>query len=134
METHGLACSFRVIAIVALCACGCGNPVAPSKIAGYWTGRDGSAHFAAVQIRFEQQGSGIGGTACRLDGQSLSFTGVPVYVDGSRVTFTAFPGQDIEHVFVGRFTSDGETLNGAWTHSSEQIVMTRGGDLCANAH
>jgi hypothetical protein len=116
------------------CAGGCSSPLAPSAIVGYWSGRDVPAPFAAVEIRFEQQGSGLGGTACRLDGADLSFTGVPVTVDHSEVRFTANPGTALEHTFVGRFTSDGKSLKGAWTLSpSTEIVLQRGGDLCAAA-
>jgi hypothetical protein len=116
------------------CVGGCSSPLAPSAIAGYWSGRDVPAHFAAVEIRFEQQGSGLAGTACRVDGADLTFSGVPVTVDDSNVRFTANPGTPLEHTFVGRFTSDGKSLRGAWTLSpSTEIVLQRGGNLCAAA-
>jgi hypothetical protein len=123
-----------MIAPLVVWVSGCSSPLAPSAIVGYWSGRDVPARFAAVQIRLEQQGSGVRGTACRLDGAALTFSGVPVTVDNSTVTFTANPGTSDEHAFVGRFSSDGKTLTGAWTVSpSTEIVLQHGGNLCADA-
>jgi hypothetical protein len=120
-----------IVATLILCSSGCSNPLAPSAIVGYWSGRDVPANFAVIQIRFEQQGSGIGGTACRLDGASLTFSGIPVTVDHSSVTFTVYPGAPDPQTFVGRFTSDGKKLKGAFTRSpSTEIVLERGGNLC----
>ena len=135
MKKRGIAVPARIVATLMLCSSGCSNPLAPSAILGYWSGRDVPAHFAHIQIRFERQGSGISGTACRFDGVNLTFSGTPVAVDGSRVTFTPFPGEPNAPTFVGRFTSDGKTLKGSWTRSpSQEIVLERGGNLCANAH
>jgi hypothetical protein len=135
LKKRGIAVPPRILATLLLCGNGCSSPVAPSAIVGDWSGRDVPAHFAYIQIRFERHGSGVSCTACRFDGVDLGFSGVPVHVDGSRVTFTAYPEEPNAHTFIGRFTSDGETLNGAWTRSpSEEIVLERGGNLCANAH
>jgi hypothetical protein len=121
--------------VAALVVCSTGyNPLSPSEMVGDWSGRDLPLHFAYVEMRFQRNGSAVSGTACRYDGDLLSFTGVPVTVDGTRVTFAAYPATSTEQVFEGRFTDD-DTLKGAWTgHPSQEIVLKRGGNFCANAH
>jgi hypothetical protein len=132
MNARRIAVKSTLVTLL-LCGTGC-NPLAPSEMVGDWSGRDVPLHFAYVEIRFQQNGSEISGTACYFDGDLLEFTGVPVTVDGSRVTFTAYPGTSAENVFVGRFT-DRETLKGAWTRTpSAGIILQRGGNLCASAH
>ena len=134
MSKRGLT-GLMVWTVGTLCSSGCSNPLAPSKIAGDWSGRDVPGHFAYIEIRLAQQGSGMVGTACEFDGVSLGFAGVPVTVDHSTVTFTVYPGSANPQTFVGRFTSDGKQLKGSFTTRPPytDIVLERGGNLCANA-
>ena len=86
---------------------------------GDWSGRDVPLHFAYVEIRLQRNGAAVSGTACYFDSDLLEVAGVPVTVDGARVTFTGYPGTSAEQVFAGRFTDD-ETLKGTWSRHPSQ--------------
>lgn len=119
-----------LVATLMLYSTGC-NPLAPSEIVGDWSGRDVPSHFGGIQVRLEQQGSRVVGTACGYDGVDLRFSGVPVVVDGSRITFSVSPGPG---AFEARYDSDDKAFKGGWTRNpSTQIILERGGSLCAFA-
>jgi hypothetical protein len=99
-----------------LCALSsCSGPLPPSSsIVGDWAVRLAPAHFAYVNLRFEQTGSVISGTACMQDDVHLIYSRVPLFVDYPDVSFAVTPEQTAPCCanfagtsFHGRFNTDG---------------------------
>lgn len=131
MRRVALSMGLLVLALGA----GCGsNPLAPSDVLGDWTGKDLGGHFAWLEIRFERQGSGIEGKACALDGLHLSYTDVPVILDGRRVSFRRVNAIGQSVTFRGEFDSDGTKIVGGWSNVRDtEVTLVRGGSYCAHA-
>ena len=125
-----------VVVWVTTLSFGCSSPLKPSLITGDWSGRDVPSHFAYIEIRFEQQGSQVVGTACSYDGPYLNWTGVPVTVDDRRITFSVRTSAGTTRVFRAEFNEEGTSLKGSWVsqagQSGSEVTLQRGGSLCAN--
>jgi hypothetical protein len=147
MNTSRLTRAFDFVWCAALCCSACSSPLPPSStIVGDWSGRVSPAHFESIQIRFEQRGSTLVGTACHVSDAHLSFADLPVAVDYPRVSFTV----DAQHLrpgisptlvgmsFSGSFRAD-DTLRGSFpvSQGNENVALTRSttqaGTMCADA-
>ncbi|SRR6266542_3966810 len=126
------------LAALLVCNSSCGSPLTPSAMIGDWHGRHPPGQLRVAEIRIEQRGSELTGTACESDRGVLIWSGVPVTVKSGNVTFDVqaqylkYAGR-VPGVFVGRLDSDTHNIIGHWQGESVDVSLGRGGSLCAGA-